>query len=306
MKEFNVVLLTAEKYSDHANSSPLVQNVLQENHLVAQALQKIGLQTAMKSWSDPKFDWSTTEYILIRTPWDYFERFEEFLLWFKKTANVTVFINSAQLIHWNIDKNYLKELQANGIRLPNTYFVPKGTTLELQEAMALAEEQFGSQCTTWVLKPCIAAGAYNTFRFDQDESEEYANRFKALIENADFMLQEFQHNIVDKGEISLMLINGEFSHAVLKRAKTGDFRVQDDYGGTVEPYHPSEAEINFSKEVVEACKEMPLYARVDILRDNMERLALAELEIFEPELWFRFRPESADILAKALKENYFS
>jgi len=306
MKKYDVVLLTADKYSEAARDNPLAQNVLQENDLVAKALEAEGLRTITKSWSDPEFEWSCTKSVLVRTPWDYFERYNEFLLWFKRTGKETQFINSANLIHWNIDKNYLKELGANGIQLPNTYFIPKGTNIELREAMKLAERQFGQPCTTWVLKPCIAAGAFNTFKFGKDESEQYVHRFKTLVENADFMLQEFQYNIIRKGEISLMLFNGEFSHAVLKKAKSGDFRVQDDYGGTVEPYTASEAEINFSKQVVQACEELPLYARVDILWDNMGNLALAELEIFEPELWFRLKPGSATIMAKALKKNYYS
>ena len=96
------------------------------------------------------------------------------------------------------------------------------------------------------------------------------------------MLQEFQKNIVEEGEISMMVFDGRFTHAVLKIAKPGDFRVQDDYGGSVHIYQPSAEEITFAENVVKACSEMPLYARVDIFKDNDGHWALAELEIFEP------------------------
>jgi len=102
-----------------------------------------------------------------------------------------------------------------------------------------------------------------------------------------------------------MLFKGQYSHAVIKNAKPGDFRVQDDWGGTVQLYKASEKEITFSKRVLNACKELPLYARVDIFEDNSGELALAELEIFEPELWFRLYPEAAELQAKTIKEIYF-
>ena len=56
--------------------------------------------------------------------------------------------------------------------------------------------------------------------------------------------------------------------------------------------------------VVKACKELPLYARVDIFKDNNNRMALAELELVEPELWFRHHPNAAMILAEAIKDNF--
>ncbi|BFP43334.1 hypothetical protein FGF1_41790 [Flavobacteriaceae bacterium GF1] len=306
MAGLDVVLLTADAYLDAETQNPLARNVVLEDGLVAKALKNEGLNLDIKSWSDPLFDWNSTDYVLIRTPWDYFERFEDFMAWFQTTSKKTKFINSEALVHWNIDKNYLKELRDKGIRLPNTYFIPSSSNGSLEEAMALAEQQFGHKCTTWVLKPCIAAGAFNTYKFSTEEAKGYQDRYKKLIQKKDFMLQEFQQSIVRKGEISLMLFNGVYSHAVLKKAKAGDFRVQDDYGGTVELYEASNKEIAFAQQVVQVCKEMPLYARVDILEDNRGKLALAELEIFEPELWFRFKPDSAKALAHSIKETFFT
>ncbi|RNC89972.1 MAG: hypothetical protein ED555_11055 [Allomuricauda sp.] len=305
MKALDVVLLTADKYLPSEELNPLARNVILENKLAGDALEKQGLKVATKSWSDATFDWSTTSFVMVRTPWDYFERFAEFMNWFTATSKKTNFINSHNLINWNIDKNYLKELQGRGVHLPNTFFISKGAQISLNGAMKNAEEQFGKSVGTWVLKPCIAGGAYNTYKLDKTETEAYEERFRQLIQDDDFMLQEFQWNIVEKGEISLMLFQGQYSHAVIKNAKPGDFRVQDDYGGSVALYEASEQEIAFSKHVLKACTELPLYARVDIFEDNSGELALAELEIFEPELWFRLYPEAADLQAKAVKDRYF-
>jgi len=99
-----------------------------------------------------------------------------------------------------------------------------------------------------------------------------------------------------------MVIDGKFTHAVLKIAKKGDFRVQDDFGGTVHNYKPTSEEIDFAERVVKACELNPIYARVDMFTDNDGQLAVSELELIEPELWFRKNPDAADKLAFAIKK----
>ena len=97
-----------------------------------------------------------------------------------------------------------------------------------------------------------------------------------------------------------MVFGGKFSHAILKKAKKGDFRVQDDFGGTVHDYNASEEDILFVEKVVAICKPMPLYARVDIMWDNNDDICVSELELIEPELWFRKSETAADLLAEAI------
>ncbi len=70
-----------------------------------------------------------------------------------------------------------------------------------------------------------------------------------------------------------------------------------DFGGTVHHHEASDDEIEFALKAVEACPELPAYARVDIIRDNDGELAVSELELVEPELWFRLKPEAAGLLA---------
>ena len=114
------------------------------------------------------------------------------------------------------------------------------------------------------------------------------------------MLQEFQENILTEGEISYMVFGGKFTHAIQKRAKDGDFRVQDDFGGSVQRYNPSAKEIDFCETAVAAILPQPIYARVDVIWDNNKELAVSELELIEPELWFRYQPDAADAMAKLI------
>ena len=303
---YDITILADRRYLHPRDDNPYIANVLLEDQLVAEALEAEGLRVTRMSWDDATFDWSSTRFAMFRAVWDYFDRYEEFKCWFKEASQLTQFINSKELIDWNIDKHYLKDLNANGIHIPKTLFVEEGTKTDLHQSLAKARTTLGFTGDSFVLKPCIAGGARHTYKFHLSEWELHDPVFRQLIAKEAMMLQEYQENIVLEGEVSLMLFHGTYTHAILKKAKPGDFRVQDDYGGTVEVYHPTAEEIDFAEKIFKACPEMPFYGRADIFKDNQGYLALAELEIFEPELWFRFHPEAANIMAKSIKANLFT
>lgn len=296
MKKYDVIILTDDRYVDNTNSDDYTKNVYLEDNLVKEALEKIDLKVDRKSWSDPNFDWSTTRYIIFRTTWDYFDRFDEFSSWLNKVSQKTQLLNSENIIRWNIDKHYMLDLQKEGVHICETYFVESKTQSTLKELHL----QYGLE--DFVLKPCISGAARHTYKIKADEIEKHEALFQELIANEAMMLQPFQQNIVTKGEISLMVMNGKFTHGILKIAKEGDFRVQDDYGGSVHDYTPTQEEIEYAENAVKSCPEMPIYARVDVFLDNQNKLALAELELIEPELWFRNHPDAANQLAKGIKE----
>ncbi|SNZ00065.1 ATP-grasp domain-containing protein [Flagellimonas pacifica] len=302
---YDIVILTDPRYTNPKELNSGIENVLLEDQLVLDALKKIGFSATRKSWDDPDFDWTTTQYAIFRSTWDCFNRFSEFSNWLNDVSGKTKLINSKKLINWNIDKHYMKDLAANGIAIPKTLFIEQGETITLSDAIKKAIEGYGFDNTSLVLKPCISGGARHTYKILPSEVVQYDELFQELVTNEAMMLQEFQHNIVTKGEISMMVFNGKFTNAVLKIAKLGDFRVQDDFGGSVQKYNPSKEEISFTENVVAAAPEMPIYARVDIFRDNDNNLALAELEIFEPELWFRLFPDAANVLANSIKSRLF-
>lgn len=304
--KYDVTLLTDPRYLYPKEEDPYVDNVLVEDELVTNALVAEGLHVNRVAWDDPDFDWSSTRYALFRAVWDYFNRIDEFTEWYRNTAKSTRFINSKTLIDWNIDKHYLQELEDKEVTIANTLFIEKGTSTDLLDAITQLKDRFKLNSDEYVLKPCIAAGSRHTYKFHLSEWEAYATIFRDLIAREAMMLQEFQKNVVTEGEVSLMLFNGVYTHAILKQAKAGDFRVQDDYGGSVAPYTPEKEAIAFAKQAMNACPETPLYGRADIFKDNLGNWALAELEIFEPELWFRFCPEAAQVMAKQLKETLFS
>nr|WP_299385374.1 hypothetical protein [Allomuricauda sp.] len=303
--DYDVVILSAPGYLGPASEPSLLANVVKEDQLVQDALKATGLRVCRKSWDDPTFDWSTARYAIFRSTWDYIHRVAEFTQWLETTKTQIQFINSTQLIDWNLDKHYLLDLKQKGIHIPKTVFIEKETAISLEDAWKNAKTSKGFHGETLILKPCISGGARHTYKIDTKNIHEYEEVFSSLIEKEAMMLQEFQKNIVDKGEVSLMIFHGTYTHAVLKRAKQGDFRVQDDFGGSIQEYDPSPEEIQFAVNTVHAAPEMPMYARVDIFRDNEGKLALAELEIFEPELWFRLHTNAAQVLAEKIHETLF-
>lgn len=295
MKTTDIVILTDRRYLQDSTTDAYKHNVFYEDLLVAKALTDLGLHVQRLAWDDATFDWSSTKSVLFRTTWDYFDRFDEFSIWLSKVSKLTRLFNSEQLIRWNIDKHYLFDLSKKDVHIAETHFIEKGTVTTLKSL------HNDLKWDLTVLKPCISGSARHTYKLNLQTIESHEAIFEELIAKEAMMLQPFQHQIVDQGEISMMVFNGTFTHAILKKAKAGDFRVQDDFGGSVQKYDPSKAEIQFAERTVKACDELPIYARVDIFIDNEGHIALSELELIEPELWFRYHPEAALLLAKGLK-----
>ena len=299
MQSIDVTLLTDNRYVKPQKLTPYVRNILLEDGLVENALKSIGLNVVRKDWADPDFDWSQSKTAMFRTTWDYFHRFQEFVAWLDKAETQTILINPIEQVRWNMDKRYLLDLKEKGVHICATHLIEAGT----QTTLKALHDQLGWNET--VLKPAVSGGGRHTYRLNPDNYEVHEAIFQELLKEEAMLLQPFQYNIVEKGETSLVLINGQYSHAVLKVAKPGEFRVQDDFGGAVHAYTPTSEEIAFAEAAIAACEPLPLYARVDMAVDNEGRLAIVELELIEPELWFRLHPPCADMLAKALVNNYF-
>lgn len=290
---YDVVLLTESRYENPTEVDWYIENILLEDRLVAEALERKGLRVGRFDWAG-NFDWTTTKFALFRTTWDYFHRFDEFSSWLSSTSAKTQLIHSEKLVRWNMDKKYLLDLKNAGINIPQTIIIKKG------EKTTLSELHQKHNFKKSVLKPTFSGAARHTYLMDRSTCGNHEAQFQELIQHEDMMLQEFQENIVSRGEVSMMLMGGQFTHAIIKKAKKGDFRVQDDFGGTVDHYIPTKEEIAFAEAAFAACPQAPLYGRADIFYDNEEKLAIGELELIEPELWFRFHAPAADVLADAI------
>jgi glutathione synthase/RimK-type ligase-like ATP-grasp enzyme len=288
-----VALATQKEYIHPENPDAYIQNILLEDEILIDALASRNIRAFRVAWDDPQFDWGQVDKVIIRATWDYYIRYKEYRQWLKHVASKSHLVNPLDQVIWNFDKTYLLALHAKGIHIPDTMYIEAGEKRSLSMiANGLSWEEF-------VLKPAISGGGFHTYRFTRVDGK-LENIFRDLIEERNMIIQAFQPYVVEEGEHTLVMINGEYSHAVLKKARPGEFRVQDDFGGTVHAYQPNAEEIQFAEMVMAAIHPVPSYARVDIIRDRQGKWALQEVEMIEPELWFRMAPEAAQKLANGL------
>jgi glutathione synthase/RimK-type ligase-like ATP-grasp enzyme len=289
-------LLTDHRYT--ASKAPegdwYLANILKDDELLQKALTARGIDSVRVDWADKSVNWRKFDCIVFRTTWDYFERFEEFTAWLKQAEKVTRVINDPSLVWWNMDKHYLHDLHQKGIPVVPSAFIEKGSSLNLREML---DESGWSEA---VIKPCVSGAARHTYRVNRENAGEIQTTVEALLKEEAFLLQPFMDEVVRTGEDTLMVIGGKFTHAVRKRAKQGDFRVQDDHGGTVHEYTPTQDQIRLAEQAMAACSPEPLYGRVDMVRDNNGSWQVMELELIEPELWLRYHPPAAEAFAEVL------
>ncbi len=313
-----VWVLTESRYAfPHVDGPSLPQyeqNVLNEDVALVEALRTCGLDADRKVWSDPSVDWGAADALVFRTTWDYFDRWDEFQHWLHEVQKVTSLVNPAACLHWNLDKHYLLHLKDAGVPVVPSVIHRKQSGLPWAEVC----QMFASMDV--VIKPTVSGAAKDTFRVTRCQNKWHLapahpdaieDLWASLLDRQDMMVQPFLPSVVAEGEISLMWLGGTVTHAVKKQAKPGDFRVQDDHGGTVVPHVMTSEERAFANHAMAAAVDLmaqrdmgtPLYARVDIVRDLNGAWALSELEMVEPELWFRMCPEAALVLAQAIAEH---
>jgi glutathione synthase/RimK-type ligase-like ATP-grasp enzyme len=231
--------------------------------------------------------------VVVRSTWDYHHRPAEFLSWIRLVEGAGVALwNPAPVLRWNLDKRYLAELEQRGVRVVPTQILPRGSGRTLGGAL---------EACGWdevVVKPAISASAHETWRSSRAQAAADAARFSALLDRADVLVQPYQP-AVERGEWSFCFFGGRYSHAVLKRPRPGDFRVQSELGGSVLVQHPG---VEFLRQAEAVTRLIPgnwLYARVDACEVGGS-LLLMELELIEPTLFFHADPAAPDRFAEAL------
>ena len=274
------------------DQQPLVAD---DDQILVDALTPLGVSVTPIPWTeiDP-FAQIDAPPILLRSTWDYHRIPTMFSTWLCALENSGRMVwNDAAIARGNIDKIYLKGLESAGVAIPKTRWLDRADQQSVRQAL---DEERWSQA---VLKPRIAATAYGTFLVTPGTALSDDDLTPARASGA--LLQEFVPEVVDRGEVSLMYCDGVFSHAVSKRAKAGDFRVQQDFGGVVTPVTPPTSLIAFADRVMETVPGPQLYARVDVVETERGPL-LMELELIEPELYFLIVPSAAGRFATALTQ----
>ena len=235
---------------------------------------------------------SSYDACLIRTTWDYVERWQEFSVWTQEVSKQTRLLHSAELIAWNIDKRYLRELNQKGVAIAPTLWLDK--PIDLRSWLETGSYNKG------FLKPVVGACASDTMRFSDANVEEAQQFLESCCRQQQMMLQPYLHTVETEGEYSTIFFGGKFSHAVRKIPVPGDYRVQDDFGAKDEGIMAPKGLMELSLKVLEHIAFPWLYARVDALHTPQGQWVLNELEMIEPSLFFRHDEHAAMMLCDAL------
>jgi glutathione synthase/RimK-type ligase-like ATP-grasp enzyme len=254
-------------------------------HLLVSALAERGLDAAWARWDDPDVDWAAADLVAVRSTWDYYRRADDFLAW---TRGVPGLLNGAEVIAWNADKAYLRDLAKAGVPTVPTELVDDAS---LVDGLTAATERWG----TAVVKPRTGAGGVGVCVV----SSAFDDGLEGLVAGP-WVVQPLVESIRTTGETSVFVLGGEPAAQVQKVPGGGDIRVNELYGGSSRAVALTSEHATLARSAVQAAVERhgrPIdYARVDMLTYD-DRLVVSELELIEPGLYLDVVPANADAFA---------
>jgi glutathione synthase/RimK-type ligase-like ATP-grasp enzyme len=257
-------------------------NLAPDDLPLASELNAAGIDAVPAVWTDPDVDWALFDAVIIRSTWDYHRRRDDFARW---TGELPVpLFNPPAVVRWNMHKGYLLELGKNGVLIPRTEMIQTPRPPSWNGPL--------------IVKPAVSASAYETHHFDDASSA--ASDIERLLAHGDVIVQEFVPEVLQNGEWSVVFLDGALSHTVRKLPKAGDFRVQEELGGSTTAERAPSRVVDAAAAILDTAGADVLYARVDVV-ERPAGVTLMELELIEPVLFFGKAPESARMLARALR-----
>lgn len=261
-------------------------------------LPRHGVTAEPVVWDAAGVAWARYDAVVVRSCWDYHLRPGAFLDWVAAVERAGVpLCNPPSALRWNADKRYLRALADAGVPTVPTRWIEPGDAASPGGTLARLLEETG-----WdevVVKPTVSASAHGTWRTSRARAGTDGARFRALAAGGPLMLQPFVAAVTTAGEWSLVFLGGRYSHAVLKRPRPGDFRVQHEHGGRAEPAAPDAATVAAAARALSHVPGGCLYARVDgCVVDGV--FQLMELEVLEPSLFLATSPGAAERFAEAI------
>jgi glutathione synthase/RimK-type ligase-like ATP-grasp enzyme len=254
----------------------------------ADILARAGAKVDPIAWTQTG-DISAYDLVLPLVAWGYHLDFDRWLaLLDRAEAERWPMANPPALLRWSSDKAYLAELAERGVSTVPTLAVEACGDADIEEA----RRRFASD---WlVIKPPVSGGAWGTHRLGPNDDLPDESRGRPMI------VQPLIEEIARTGEYSLMLFEGEFSHAVVKRPAAGEFRVQPHLGGVTLPSPPPPGGIALARQALAAAPATATYARVDIIPDDDGALRIMELELVEPALFLDHAPDGGAAFVRSV------
>jgi len=255
------------------------------------ALAARGHDASCAAWDDGRIDWGAFDAAVVRATWDYAHRPEAFASWIDRAGAATVLLNPPGVLRANLHKSYLLGLERRGIATIPTEFLSKGSP---RDPGPIARSRGWDRI---VIKPSVSAGSFATRAFDLPRELDAARAFLAqMLRERDMMVQRYMPSVARSGEVSMVHIDGGFSHAVRKHPR---FEGEDE---SVERFEGvTDAHLDLARRVLEESDARDLlYARVDLIEDDDARPMLSELELLEPSLFLPHDAHAAERMARAI------
>lgn len=272
--------------------------------LMLAALGRAGWDAALVCWDDPTVAWDSFTTVVLRSPWDYVERYGEFLAWLDVVERLVPVLNPPPLVRWNLDKHYLRDFAAHGVATVPTWFCSTLAAVERAWVACDAAEV--------VVKPAVSAGSRRTGRFRTgDPTAQHLAR--AILDNGDVVLiQPAVPSVAEHGEVALVYFGGVFSHAVRKGPllALGGGLTSGDYTEAITATTPPPPMRHLADATVAALTPLghhrgfttpPLYARIDVVATDAGP-ALLEAELCEPAYFLTTDPAAVDRFVVALTQ----
>jgi glutathione synthase/RimK-type ligase-like ATP-grasp enzyme len=269
-------------------------DLYEDEQRILPLLRARGVEAEAVVWDDPRADWSAFDAAFIRSTWDYFKRYRDFLAWVDRVEKATRLYNPPALVRWNSDKHYLADLEAKGVRIVPTFFAREGARVDI--AAVLRERGW----TSAVVKPSVSAGAHQTHRVSAESTRDAQGAVDEILGVAGLLVQPFVPEVQTEGEYSFLFFGDALSHVLLKTPAAGDFRVQPEFDATVAAVTPDEHLVAQARKALAALPVAPTYARVDGVRRGRD-LYVMEVEVIEPYLYMAKVPGAVERFAGAVE-----
>lgn len=258
------------------------------------ALQDSHLQATVVEWDDPAVDWSAFSLALLRSTWDYSTRLGEFLDWLERASAATTVHNRLELVRWNVDKHYLADLERQGVSIVPSQFVEPGDDAADTLHHFLQLHPHGDL----VIKPAVGAGSRDAQRHGcEDRAAMVAHISRLHAQRRSVLLQPYLDRVDEQGETALIYFEGRYSHAIRKgpllqrgSAPTRALFAPEIISSRI----PGPEELALGERVLAALPfELPLYARLDLIRAADGTPCVLEFELAEPSLFFAYAAGAA-------------
>jgi glutathione synthase/RimK-type ligase-like ATP-grasp enzyme len=275
-------------------TSAEIPTLTADDRLAVPLLEAHGVRVEPAVWTDDAVDYGRYDLVVVRSTWDWYKSAAKFAARLRSIERVTR-VENREAWSW-LDKRYLLRLAERGARVPPMTVVRDAA--ELERGLA-------SMGGLAVIKPATAAAGHRTARFDPSDRDAARRALDTILADDVALLQPYFPEVATDGEWSLVFFGGAFSHALKKRPRTGEFRIHEEYGGTIERAVPPADVLDSATRALAASGETPLYARVDgIILPAAGGFCVTELELVEPELFLRMHDEAparfADAIIRAL------